>query len=72
MMLLVKLIDGKCLVEGLWRILLDEIAKWKATEISILCFYSNQSVVEDDNNKDEESEVDDASTLRSSKWFYKY
>jgi hypothetical protein len=42
--------------------LLDEIAKWKATEI-----YSNQAVVQDDNVNSEESEVDDASTLRSLK-----
>jgi hypothetical protein len=42
--------------------LLDEIAKWKATEISILSFYSNQAVVQDDKNNAEESEVDDAST----------
>jgi hypothetical protein len=45
--------------------LLDEIAKWKATEISIEYFYSNQADGEDDNNNAEESEVDDASTLRS-------
>jgi hypothetical protein len=47
--------------------LLDGIAKWKATEISIEYFYSNQDVVQDDKNNAEDSEVDDASTLGSSK-----
>lgn len=76
-MLLVKLVDRKCLMKfstvedieemaAKTSILLDEITKWKATEFSMEYVSANQSVVvQDDNNNAEESEVDDTSTLPS-------
>ena len=41
--------------------------KWKATEISMESFSANQAVVQPGNVNAEDSEVDDTSTLRSSK-----